>query len=244
MRAIKKKEQVAATATRREWFQSGLGGAISRRHALQALASIGTVRQALGQSRRGRPRDSFRTGLTVVGEAEGERGAVHGLTLKAADGRQRRTRGFAVGETVEVCFGTSEAGFVSLWSMDAEGVLDRLVPNRYTPEGSEGFPVREGQTYCVSGDGRLTADDGATVHAGTGKYRLEVREPVGQSELLLYWTHELEQQPEAELAVDIDALDNAIEKRRSGSGKGKYRGRTPPRETLTFEFEIVREVSQ
>lgn len=231
MRAIRK-EQVAAIATRREWFPSGLGGAVSRRRALQALASIGAVRRALGQS----SGETFKTGLTVVGEAEGKLGAVHGLTLKATDGRQRRTRGFTVGETVEVCFAASKAGFVSLWSLDAEGVLDRLVPNRYTPSGAEGFPVRKGRTYCVDSGGRLTADDGDTVDAGTGKYRIMVQEPVGESQLLLYWTEEQEQQPEAELAIDIDALDQAIEKVKRGTGK--YRG-VPPRETLTVDFEIV-----
>ena len=112
--------------------------------------------------------------------------------------------------------------------------------NRYTPDGSEGVPVREGRTYCVGSDGRLTTEDGATVHAGTGKYRIVVREPVGQSALLLYWTTEVEQQPEAELAVDIDALDQSIKKRKRGSGK--YRG-APPREALTFEFEIEPEPS-
>ena len=236
MRAIKMK-QVAATALRGGSLD-GLGGAISRRHVLQAVVSVGAVRRALGQSKQ----ESFKTGLTVVGETEGDVGAVHSLTLQPAnaDGRRRRTRGFRVGETVEVCFGTSQAGFVSLWSQDAEGVLDRLVPNRYTPDGSEGVPVREGRTYCVGSDGRLTTEDGATVHAGTGKYRIVVREPVGQSALLLYWTTEVEQQPEAELAVDIDALDQSIKKRKRGSGK--YRG-APPREALTFEFEIEPEPS-
>ena len=231
MRAVKMK-QGAAIGPRRGRSQHGLGGAISRRHAVQGLASIGAVRQALGQL----TKDSFKTGLTVVGQTEGKVGAVHNLTLKPAnaDGR-RRTRGFRVGETVEVCFTTSQSGFVSLWSQDAEGVLDRLVPNRYTPDGSEGVPVREGRTYCVGSDGRLTTEDGATVAAGTGKYRLEVREPVGQSALLLYWTTEVEQQPEAELAVDIDALDQSIKEHKRGSGK--YRG-VPPRESLTIEFEI------
>ena len=176
-------------------------------------------------------------GLTVLEDDLQEVGAVHSLALKAADGRQQsRSDRFAVGDRVEICFGASRKGFVSLWSQDANGVLDRLVPNRYTPPGVEGVPVREGRTYCVGSDGRLVADDGVTVTEGTGKYAVEVQEPVGQLELLVYWTTEPEQQPESELAMDIDALDEAIEKARGGSGK--YRG-APPRETQTVVFEIV-----
>ena len=229
-----KRNAVAAKAALRGWF----GGAVSRRHVLQAVLSVWTGRQAMGQSRI-RKRESLKTGLTVVGQTEGKVGAVHGLTLKAADGRQRSaSEGFAVGDRVEICFGASRKGFVSLWSQDANGVLDRLVPNRYTPPGVEGVPVREGRTYCVGSAGRLVADDGVTVTEGTGKYAVEVQEPVGQSELLVYWTTEPEQQPESELAMDIDALDEAIEKARGGSGSGKYRG-APPRETQTVVFEIV-----
>lgn len=232
------KNGVADTASRRGRFGGGLGGAVSRRHALQAVASVWAGRKAMGQSR-ARTRKSFKTGLTVVGDTEGKVGAVHSLTLQASDGRQRSGgREFALGDTVEICFGTSRKGFVSLWSQDAYGKLDRLVPNRYTPDGSEGVPVGEGRTYCVGSDGRLTTGDGATVAAGTGQYRLEVQEPVGPSELLLYWTTEPEQQPEGELAMDIDALDEAIEKARGGSGK--HRGPPPLRESLTFGFEIVR----
>lgn len=218
----------------KSWARPGRGGGLSRRLALQALAGVWTAGRARGQAY-GRPVRRWR-GIGGVGNQE--TGAVQGLVVQAAvaDGRSRRGARFAVGATVEVCCGVNQAGFVSMWSSAADGELTRIVPNRHTPSGAEGAPVRAGRKCCVGEDGILPADDGETVVEGSGQYRLEVREPVGSSSLLLYWTTEEEQQPAAELALDIDGLDAAIKQRRGGSGK--HRGQPAP-EALEAEFEIV-----
>lgn len=214
----------------------GRRGGMSRRLALQALGAAWAAGRARGQAH-GRPTRRFR-GINAVGHPQS--GAVRGLIVKAADaaGRQRSGTKFEVGDTVEVCFDVKRRGFVSMWSIGADGGLTRAVPNAHTPSGADAVPVREGRRYCVDGGGNLAADDGRQVAEGTGAYSLQVGEPVGSSSLLLYWTTEKEQQPEAELALDIDGLDAAIRKRRLGT-QGSTRGPLPAVEAVEAKFEIV-----
>ena len=128
---------------------------------------------------------------------------VHGLTVEA-----RRDGGvpyFAVGQPVEVRFDVSEKGFVSLWSRDADSVLERIVPSGSMP-GMPVSPLPRGgrRTYCFGCiirhkfDGEFGGE--MTIYPGT--YNFVAQEPVGRSELLLFWTSGPEEQPDTDAVAE------------------------------------------
>ena len=87
-----------------------------------------------------------------------------------------------VGDAVVLCFRSSAAGFVTVWSHDAEGgVPVRIYPNEFAADtaGDRAVPVRARQEACI-GD-----DDG---------FRLEVGRPLGEASVYLHYTRREDQQ--------------------------------------------------
>ena len=81
-----------------------------------------------------------------------------------------------VGDSVVLCFRTSAAGFVTVWSHDAEGnVPVRIYPNEFAADTADerAAPVRAREEACI-GD-----DDG---------FRLEVGRPLGAASVYLHFT--------------------------------------------------------
>lgn len=79
---------------------------------------------------------------------------------------------FTVGTPVRICVTASHAGFISLWSRDAEGTTVRIYPNDYAHPREPGAPVRPGrQCFGENGD-----------------FSLSVTEPLGPSEVFVHWT--------------------------------------------------------
>ena len=100
-------------------------------------------------------------------------------TVRRAD---RSTAGVGSGDSVQVgdavvlCFRSSAAGFVTVWSHDAEGnVPVRIYPNEFAADTADerAAPVRARQEACI-GD-----DDGL---------RLEVGRPLGEASVYLHFT--------------------------------------------------------
>lgn len=87
-----------------------------------------------------------------------------------------------VGDAVVLCFRSSAAGFVTVWSHDAEGgVPARIYPNEFAADtaGDRAAPVRPREEACI-GD-----DDG---------FRLEVGRPLGAASVYLHYTRREDQQ--------------------------------------------------
>lgn len=156
------------------------------------------------------------TGILAPAPLPADVHAVKGLTVKAARGA-RGVPQFALGQPVEVCFDILREGFVSLWERDADGGLERIVPNEFMADGADSVHVgtRGSRTYCVGGrDDWLVTDDGAE-EVRPGTYRFFAKEPLGRFELLLFWTSWPEEQP------DTDAIAERT------------------KATLVFQYEIV-----
>ena len=82
-----------------------------------------------------------------------------------------------VGDRVVLCFRSSAAGFVTVWSHDAEGnVPVRIYPNEFAADTADerAAPVRAREETCIGGD-----DDG---------FRLEVGRPLGAASVYLHFT--------------------------------------------------------
>ena len=77
---------------------------------------------------------------------------------------------FRIGDIVQVCFRISRAGYVSLWSRNADEPLELIYPNPYEP-----------------GDGRVDAGE-RCVGALEQNYGLRVDGPPGDSLVFLYYT--------------------------------------------------------
>ena len=166
-----------------------------RRRARSMLAGSGVALWTL----------ALLTGVLVPPPLPADVNGVHGLTVKASRGI-RGAHQFAVGPPVEVCFDASGNGFVSPWSRDAHGVLERIVPHELMPERSEGMPastlLRGGRrTYCVGRDSRLVTGDGAEVLA-PGPYKIVAEEPVARSGQLLFWASGPEEHPDADAVAE------------------------------------------
>ena len=92
------------------------------------------------------------------------------------------TTGVQVGDRVVLCFRASAAGYVTVWSHDAEGgVPARIYPNEFAAETADerAAPVGAGEETCI-GD-----DDG---------FRLEVSRPLGDASVYLHFTQREELQ--------------------------------------------------
>ena len=87
-----------------------------------------------------------------------------------------------VGDAVVLCFRSSAAGFVTVWSHDADGnVPVRIYPNEFAADTADdrAAPVRAREEACI-GD-----DDG---------FRLEVGRPLGEASVYLHFTRREELQ--------------------------------------------------
>lgn len=87
-----------------------------------------------------------------------------------------------IGEQVVICFASSERGWVTLWSRDAEGnVPVRIYPNEYAPAtaGDVAAPVEADAETCIG------ESDG---------FSLEVGPPTGEAEVYLHYTQEASEQ--------------------------------------------------
>ncbi len=147
-------------------------------------------------------------------------GARSGLTLsmtKLDDTGDRSTMrdgesAVAIGDKVKVCFESGEAGFITLWSHDAEGGVARILPNQYTQGGTSQTAIElpPGQRYCVAENG-LAAEGGDG--SDTARWWFEVSAPAGKADLYLHWTRtEADQLPDDSF-VDVDALGRAVTSR-------------------------------
>ena len=108
--------------------------------------------------------------LETVGRADGSTAAV-------GSGEPVR-----VGDRVVLCFRSSAAGFVTVWSHDADGSVPvRIYPNEFAADTADdrAAPVRAREEACI-GD-----DDG---------FRLEVGRPLGEASVYLHFTRREELQ--------------------------------------------------
>lgn len=132
------------------------------------------------------PEPSKRTRSVLV-KPDQEFGAVElDMRFQTAGRRERTTvrsgDAVAVGERVVICFTSSAAGWVTVWSRDAAGnVPVRIYPNEYAGATADDVaaPVEAGAETCL-GDG-----DG---------FRLEVGPPTGEAEVYLHYTREASEQ--------------------------------------------------
>lgn len=92
-----------------------------------------------------------------------------------------------VGAAVDVCFGSSRDGYVSLWSHDADNNTPvRILPNEYIGAADDelGIAVQAGVSKCFS-----------DLAAGTGrKVSLKVQPPLGRAELYLHYAEGRDEQ--------------------------------------------------
>ena len=120
----------------------------------------------------------------AIGVEAGEQLADHELTLVLVhNGAEVATGGGAlpllpVGDEVDLCFASSWAGLVSLWSHDAaQGQPVQILPHAYV-EGADdalGYPVAAGERVCF-----------AELAAGQDVV-LRVQPPLGEAEVYLHY---------------------------------------------------------
>ena len=160
------------------------------------------------------------------------------LTLKHgqrefAAGRDAAPPKLPVGSKVDVCFESSRAGFVSLWSHDADlNPPVRILPNEYirAEDDKLGFAVEPGVSRCFS-----------QLAAGRRVF-LEVNKPFGQAELYLHFSNN----PEGQIApgdfptvgnksILPTSCDNDIH-----DGKASPSPPTLPYASKALHYEVVR----
>ena len=107
-----------------------------------------------------------------------------------------------------MCFDVNRNGYVSMWLLDAEKNLSRIVPNEFMPGAGNGVKVSGGNEYCVTGSGMT--ENNKQMGASQEEWLFRVREPYGRAEVFLYWTGTLDQQVAEDNFVDVDALGRAI----------------------------------
>jgi len=198
--------------------RSGVGiRAISRLVGLGAVMLMApgiTEAQAPPGARMDLPMQQARTGIELDLE-------LHALETERPVSRQT-TRSLSaatlpalrVGETVEVCFRSTEPGYVTLWSRTAGSPPVRIYPNAFSHSGvdalAEAVPAAE--RICVGSDDR---------------FRLRVVSPSGvTSSLYLHWTPEQAEQLPADAFPVI------------GRGSGVPEGRARYAST-TLEFRVI-----
>ena len=117
------------------------------------------------------------------------------------------------GDKVKVCFGVNRGGYVSLWSRNPEGVIKRNVPNKYMAAAKEnGVEVSPGN-YCVADNGLVDAE-GQPVAPNKQRWFLKVEKTPGEEQLFLYWSARADGQPPELPYMDIDGLDEEINKKK------------------------------
>lgn len=80
------------------------------------------------------------------------------------------------GDTVHVCFKPGESGYISVWDVDNAGNFTRILPNKWSENGTlgHGVPVA-GNTKTCGGEN------------GSG-YAFHVAPPAGKSQLYVHWS--------------------------------------------------------
>ena len=156
----------------------------------------------------------------------------HGQREFAA-GRDAAPPKLPVGSRVDVCFESSRAGFVSLWSHDADlNPPVRILPNEYIRAESDelGFAVQPGAPRCFS-----------DLAAGK-RLSLEVKKPLGQAELYLHFA----ESPEGQISPgDFPSVGNKAILPTSCDddiNDGRTNPDTPtlPYASTALQYEVVR----
>jgi hypothetical protein len=91
-----------------------------------------------------------------------------------------------VGSTVDMCFSSSHAGLISLWSYPADGgPPSRLLPHKSidAPSTQTGMKVEAGKRYCMS-----ELLDSSTANASDAKRVIRVKTPTGTANAYLHYT--------------------------------------------------------
>jgi len=96
------------------------------------------------------------------------------LSLRVDPGRDT----LRIGDPFRICFGSTRAGFASVWYIDPQGTVQRLYPNRFTGAVAR---VRAGGEDCVGG--------------GADRFRLIQAGPAGVNDIVLLWTQDAANQP-------------------------------------------------
>lgn len=170
---------------------------------LMVGAPVYTEAQALPEARIDLPARQARTGVELDLELR---------TLEAQNTVTRQTTrslsaatlpALRVGETVEVCFRSTEPGYVTLWSRTAGNPPVRVYPNAFSHAGvaalAEAVPA--GERICVGSDDR---------------FRLRVVAPSGvTSTLYLHWTPQQAEQLSAD-AFPVIGRGSSLPESRAG----------------------------
>ena len=155
-----------------------------------------------------RPVGGTSGGSAVPGE--GHSGSVEDLRIHRLQGsRVDNTGELSPGDLAKVCFKVNRDGYVSMWSLDANKNISRILPNEYMPgEGGAGVRVRRGNDYCIAGKGMTENNERMK---DSSSFYFEVTPPTGKAEVFVYWSGTLKQQPPTDSFVDVDALSRSIE---------------------------------
>ena len=141
--------------------------------------------------------------------------------------RVERGEGLAPGQEVTVAFDVERDGFVSIWSLDADRKLSRVLPNQFGTTKANGVPVRAGVRYLVGGGGLFENDEQV---APAGAWTLRITEPYGSAEVYVRWTAQEQRQLAEDAFEDVGAFGKSLERATRDS---------PPPETLVRRYEVV-----
>ena len=174
----------------------------------------------------------------AIGVEAGEQLADHELTLTLVhNGAEVATGGdgalpvLPVGDEVDLCFASSQAGLVSLWSHDAaQGRPVQILPHAYV-EGADdapGYPVAAGERVCF-----------AELAAGQDVV-LRVQPPLGEAEVYLHYTEGADGQfgPEDFPSVGNRAVTPAPACGDAAS-RGAPRAQAAPYASQALRYEVV-----
>ena len=116
--------------------------------------------------------------------------------------RVGRAGELAVGDTATVEFDVNRDGFISIWSRDADGVLSRIVPNKFMNTAARAVRVRASARYRVGVGGLF--ENGKQSQSQDG-WALKVTKPIGTAEVLLVWSEDEKSHSSSNAFPDLDA---------------------------------------
>ncbi|MCY3671267.1 MAG: hypothetical protein OXH14_09325 [Alphaproteobacteria bacterium] len=174
----------------------------------------------------------------AIGVVAGEKLADHTLSLTLVrNGTEVATGGggplpvLSVGDAVDLCFESSRAGLVSLWSHDAAGGAPaRILPHEYLEATADalGVPVEAGVRRCFS---ELAAGQDVV---------LRVQPPLGEAELYLHYAETTDGQFAAE---DFPLVGNRAVTPAPACGDAASRGaprtQAEPYASRALRYEVV-----
>lgn len=99
----------------------------------------------------------------------------------------------AIGETVELSFRSSQAGYVTLWDVGTSGRVARLYPNQYGGT----MRIEAGQQYGAGGAG--------------DRFKFQASAPVGMEDVYAVWTSNPDVQPTQERYNNATELKQALQ---------------------------------